>query len=79
MAVKSQAIYLPLAHGNSVAQSGLLPSVLDRPGGSLVQGVSAFVSALHTKSLTAKCLAVIPADRLQTSSWCPLGSAVSPY
>ena len=28
-----------------------------RPDSSFVQGVSAFVRALHTKSLTAKCLA----------------------
>src|SRR6218665_2915602 len=61
MAVKSQAMYFPLAHGTSVASSGLLPSVLMRPDGSFVQGVSAFVRALHTKSLTAKCLADLPA------------------
>src|SRR6218665_3936637 len=57
MAVKSQMMYFPLAHRTSVAPSGLLPSVLMRPDGSFVQGVSAFVRALHTKSLTAKCLA----------------------
>src|SRR6218665_2544917 len=79
MAVKSQAMYFPLTHGTSVAPSGLLPSVLMRPDGSFVQGVSAFVRALHTKSLTAKCLAAadLPADCLQTSPWWPLGSAVS--
>src|SRR6218665_1893059 len=54
MAVKSQAMYFPLAHGTSVAPSGLLPSVLMRPDGSFVQRVSAFVRARHTKSLTAK-------------------------
>src|SRR6218665_363456 len=71
MAVKSQAMYFPLAHGTSVAPSGLLPSVLMRPDGSFVQGVSAFVRALHTKSLTAKCLADLPADCLHTvvASW----------
>src|SRR6218665_2496888 len=69
MAVKSQAMYFPLAHGTSVAPSGLLPSVLIRPDGSFVQGVSAFVRALHTKSLMAKCLADLPADCLQTSPW----------
>src|SRR6218665_1473943 len=79
MAVKSQAMYFPLAHGTSVAPSGLLPSVLIRPDGSFVQGGSAFVRALHTKSLTAKCLADLPADCLQTSPWWPLGSAVSPH
>src|SRR6218665_643432 len=79
MAVKSQAIFFPLAHGTSVAPSGLLPSVLMRPDGSFVQGVSAFVRALHTKSLTAKCLADLPADCLQTNPWWPLGSAVSPH
>src|SRR6218665_516902 len=79
MAVKFQAMYFPLAHGTSVAPSGLLPSVLMRPDGSFVQGVSAFVRALHTKSLTAKCLADLPAECLQTSPWWPLGSAVSPH
>src|SRR6218665_84866 len=63
----------------SSGPSGLLPSVLMRPDGSFVQGVSAFVRALHTKSLTAKCLADLPADCLQTSPWWPLGSAVSPH
>ena len=48
MAVKSQAMYFPLAHGTSAAPSGLLPSVLMRPDGSFVQGVSAFVRALKT-------------------------------
>src|SRR6218665_3214444 len=65
MAVKSQAMYFPLAHGTSVAPTGLLPSVPMRPGGSFVQGVSAFVRALHTKSLMGKCLADLPADCLQ--------------
>src|SRR6218665_1032112 len=59
MAVKSQAMYFPLAHGTSVAASGLLPSVLMRPDGSFVQGVSAFVRALHTKSLTAQSVWLI--------------------
>src|SRR6218665_3099229 len=79
MAVKSQAMYFPLAHGTSVAPSGLLPSVLMRPDGSFVQRVSTFMRALHTKSLTAKCLADLPADCLQISPWWPLGSAVSPH
>ena len=69
MAVKSQAMYLPLAHGTRVAPSGLLPSVLMRPGGSFELGISAFARALHTKSLTAKCRAVLPVDRLQTNPW----------
>src|SRR6218665_727780 len=77
MAVKSQAMYFPLAHGTSVAPSGLFPSVLIRPGGSFVQGVSAFMRALHTKTLTAKCLADLPADCLQTSSWWPLRTDIS--
>src|SRR6218665_2790960 len=45
MAVKSQAMYFPLAHGTNIAPSGLLPSVLIRPDGSFVQVVSAFVRA----------------------------------
>src|SRR6218665_2692989 len=72
MVVISQTMYFPLAHGTSVAPSGLFPSVLIRPGGSFVQGVSAFMRDLHTKTLTAKCLADLPAHCLQTSSWWPL-------
>src|SRR6218665_1946224 len=70
MAVKSQAMYFHLAHGTSVAPFGLLPSVLMRPDGSFVQGVSAFVRALHTKSLTAKCLAdLLSANQSVVTSW----------
>jgi len=34
--------HLPLFHGTSVTPSGRLPSVLDRPDGSLTAGMSAF-------------------------------------
>ena len=52
--VASHANYLPCDQGTSVVPSGLLPSALNRPGGSLVLGTPAFVRARHKMSLIAK-------------------------
>src|SRR6218665_4014987 len=41
-------------HGTSVAPSGLLPSDLNRPRGSLMLGTPAFTRARHMMSLIAK-------------------------
>src|ERR1043165_4206469 len=67
MAVASHAMYLPLAHGISVAPSCLLPSVRINPGGSLELGMSAFVRALQMMSLRAACRAALPTDLLHAS------------
>ena len=68
MAVASHAIYLPLDHGINVAPSGLLPSVLIKPGGSLELGMVAFESDRQMMSLIAACRAALPTDFLQTRS-----------
>src|SRR6218665_4148283 len=49
--VASQARYFPRSQGISVAPSGLLPSSLKSPVGSLVLGTSALVSARQIMSL----------------------------
>src|SRR6218665_1439992 len=54
VASHARYMYLPCDHGTSVAPSGLLPSDLNRPRGSLVLGTSAFTRARHMMSLMAK-------------------------
>src|SRR6218665_3581226 len=49
--VASHAMYFPRSQGTSVAPSGLLPSALKSPVGSLVLGISALVSARQSMSL----------------------------
>ena len=49
--VTSQVRHLPDCHGMSVRPSGSLPSDLNKPDGSLMAGILAFVRARHTKSL----------------------------
>ena len=43
--VTSHVTHLPLFHGINVTPSGRLPSVLNRPDGSLTAGISAFERA----------------------------------
>ena len=48
--VTSHASAFSLAHGMSVAPSGLLPSARERPTGSLTAGICALLTALHMMS-----------------------------
>ena len=50
--VTSQASGLPRVHGTRVAPSGLLPSALDSPMGSLLAGIYAFLTARQIRSLS---------------------------
>ena len=52
--VTSQASGLPRVHGNRVAPSGLLPSVLNSPMGSLLAGICAFLTARQIRSLSCE-------------------------
>src|SRR6218665_921768 len=58
--VASQARYFPRSQGISVVPSGLLPSSLKSPAGSLVLGTSALVSARQIMSLITWCLSDRP-------------------
>ena len=53
--VASHAKGLPRDQGSSVAPSGLLPSLLDNPIGSLLAGICVFFTALHMRSLSDEC------------------------
>ena len=53
--VTSYAKGLPRDQGSNVAPSGLLPSLLDNPIGSLLAGICVFFTALHIRSLSDEC------------------------
>src|SRR6218665_803822 len=76
--VASHARYLRCDHGISVTPSGLLPSDLNRPRGSLVLGTPAFTRACHMMSLMAKWRCDRPWDFLHTSPWWPSGPTSAP-
>ena len=59
MTVTSQQRGLPSCHGIRDRPSGLLPSDLDRPLGSLVTGMLADPNARATSSLRAWCIIII--------------------
>ena len=56
--VASHTKGLPELHGANVTPSGLLPSDLDRPGGSSLDGIPAEESVRWMMSLTAACLGI---------------------
>ena len=53
--VTSHTSDLPWAHGIDVSPSGLLPSDLDNPDGSRVDGIPAEAIALYKTLLTVAC------------------------
>ena len=70
MTVTSQQRGLPSCRGIRDRPSGLLPSDLDRPLGSLVTGMPADTNARATSSLRAWCLAVLPEAVCKRSCVC---------
>src|SRR6266536_833156 len=76
--VTSQAIQRPLAHGIRVTPSGLFPSCLRRPVGSLDAGIEAARSDLANRSFMASCLWCRPALRRQAKPCRPLGKTWAP-
>ena len=62
--VTSHVTHLPLFHDINVTPSGRLPSVLNRPDGSLTAGISVFEWACQTRSFMLWCRA----DRPVTSA-----------
>src|SRR6218665_543738 len=77
--VASQIRVRPLSHGISVRPSGLFPSALLRPGGSLTVGIPARVRPRQIKSLRLACLATLPGPREQQSPWAPLALTIDPH
>jgi len=70
--VTSQTAGLPASHGMRDMPSGRLPSVRQRPAGSLEVGMPAAEKALATTSLRARCLADLPGTCLQTRLCTPV-------
>src|SRR6188508_2303113 len=70
--VTSQIRLLPEDQGIWVAPSGRLPSVLDRPDGSLTDEIPALMRVRQMISLRCWCLPILPADFLQTRPCRPL-------
>ena len=67
-------------HGISVRPSGLFPSDLNRPVGSLTEGTFAFPSARQTKSFKLWWRADRPVPpSLHESPWSPLASVTTPH
>ena len=77
--VTSQVTHLPFFHGISVRPSGLFPSNLNRPVGSLTEGTLAFPSARQTKSFKLWWQADRPVPPLHESPWSPLASVTTPH
>ena len=69
---------LPLFQANWVIPSGRLPSVLNKPGGSVRAGILAWTSALFTKSLISLCLECLPTCFLHAKPWSPDFSTITP-
>ena len=67
--VKSQTAHLPRSQGTTVAPSGLLPSVRERPGGSRRAGIAADVKAQWIIELTAECRKCLPSLFLHDRGW----------
>ena len=76
--VKSQTRDLPSFQGKSVKPSGLFPSLLDSPGGSLTAGTPADAKALLIRSLQWECLGCLPAAFLQDRPCLPSMLTLSP-
>ena len=76
--VTSHASAVPLAHGMSVAPSGLLPSARMRPTGSLTAGICALLTTLHMMSFKCACLICLAALFRQDRPWSPLASTSLP-
>ena len=70
--VTSQASGLPRVHGTRVAPSGLLPSALDSPMGSLLAGICASLTAVSDGCETDPILR-------QANPCRPLASTVAPH
>ena len=76
--VTSHIRLFPPCQGIKVRPSGRLPSVLDKPDGSLIDGIPARVRARQIKSLMKKWRAVRPALRLQNKPCVPRASTKAP-
>ena len=77
--VTSHTSDLPWAHGIDVSSSGLLPSDLDNPDGSRVDGIPAEAIALYKTLLTVACRWCFPLFLLQESPWCARISTLTPH
>ena len=77
--VTSHTSDLPWAHGIDVSPSGLLPSDLDNPDGSRVDGIPAEAIALYKTLLTVACRWCFPLFLLQESPWCARISTLTPH
>ena len=62
-----------------MSPSGLFPSPLDRPDGSLTEGMSALARVRHTISLRLRWRLDLPELLLQERLWWPRGSTSSPH
>ena len=72
--VTSQARHFPCFHGMSVTPSGLFPSFLNKPVGSLDDGILALLMSRQMTSLTALCLEMRQALLRHDKSCVPLHS-----
>ena len=76
--VTSQASGLRRTHGISVAPSGRIPSVRDRPIGSLVAGMWVFFTARQIMSFNCEWRMCLREPFLQERPWSPLASTAVP-
>ena len=77
--VTSHVRHLPTFQGTSVIPSGLLPSDLKRPIGSLDEGTPDRTPARYSISFNVLCLIVLPALLLQYKPWIPRASTKLPH
>src|SRR5664279_1016332 len=76
--VASQTKHFPLLHGIKVIPSGLLPSCLLNPGGSLTDCIFALVRPLQMMSFISACLCCRPPTFLHDKLCSPRPSTIPP-